>query len=92
MRLNFHVVTVVLYQRFGSGSVPTHLVGAALLRGEWKGAAALILDPREGDILKLKLRCTHYTLHFISVLLVSCFFILDTVKTTPDHKRGTGIL
>ncbi|CAL9757451.1 unnamed protein product [Musa acuminata subsp. burmannicoides] len=36
-------------QRFGSGSVPTHLVGAALLRGEWKGAAALILDPREGE-------------------------------------------
>ncbi|OAY78955.1 Multisubstrate pseudouridine synthase 7 [Ananas comosus] len=26
-------------QRFGSGSVPTHLVGAALLRGEWKDAA-----------------------------------------------------
>ncbi|CAL9088163.1 unnamed protein product [Musa textilis] len=67
-------------QRFGSGSVPTHLVGAALLRGEWKGAAALILDPREGDILKLKFYCTHYTLHFISVLLVSCFFILDTLQ------------
>ncbi|KAJ8760743.1 hypothetical protein K2173_017872 [Erythroxylum novogranatense] len=25
-------------QRFGSGSVPTHLIGAALLRGEWKTA------------------------------------------------------
>ncbi|KAH7571925.1 hypothetical protein JRO89_XS04G0167600 [Xanthoceras sorbifolium] len=25
-------------QRFGSGSVPTHLVGATLLRGEWKTA------------------------------------------------------
>ncbi|GAB4855407.1 hypothetical protein Ancab_024030 [Ancistrocladus abbreviatus] len=25
-------------QRFGSGTVPTHLVGAALLRGEWKAA------------------------------------------------------
>ncbi|XP_026660556.2 pseudouridylate synthase 7 homolog isoform X2 [Phoenix dactylifera] len=36
-------------QRFGSGSVPTHLIGAALLRGEWKGAANLILDPREGE-------------------------------------------
>ncbi|KAG6506089.1 hypothetical protein ZIOFF_031404 [Zingiber officinale] len=41
-------------QRFGSGSVPTHLVGAALLKGEWKTAASLILDPREGDILKLQ--------------------------------------
>uniref|UniRef100_A0A2P2LGW2 Uncharacterized protein MANES_09G154600 n=1 Tax=Rhizophora mucronata TaxID=61149 RepID=A0A2P2LGW2_RHIMU len=36
-------------QRFGSGSVPTHLIGAALLRGEWKSAVSLILDPREGE-------------------------------------------
>ncbi|XP_078430923.1 pseudouridine synthase family protein isoform X2 [Wolffia australiana] len=36
-------------QRFGSGSVPTHLVGAALLRGEWKAAVGLILDPRVGE-------------------------------------------
>ena len=40
-------------QRFGSGSVPTHLIGAALLRGEWEIAVSLILDPREGDILLL---------------------------------------
>ncbi|KAL5770672.1 hypothetical protein ACOSP7_014826 [Xanthoceras sorbifolium] len=40
-------------QRFGSGSVPTHLVGATLLRGEWKTAVSMILDPREGDILLL---------------------------------------
>jgi hypothetical protein len=26
-------------------------VGAALLRGEWKAAANLILQPRDGDIL-----------------------------------------
>ncbi|KAJ1413903.1 Pseudouridine synthase, TruD [Sesbania bispinosa] len=38
-------------QRFGSGSVPTHLIGAALLRGKWKLAVDLILDPRDGDIL-----------------------------------------
>uniref|UniRef100_F6HTS9 TRUD domain-containing protein n=1 Tax=Vitis vinifera TaxID=29760 RepID=F6HTS9_VITVI len=43
-------------QRFGSGSVPTHLIGAALLRGEWETAVSLILDPREGDILLLKAR------------------------------------
>ncbi len=29
----------------------THTVGAALLRGEWKAAANLILQPRDGDIL-----------------------------------------
>ncbi|KAJ6929042.1 hypothetical protein NC652_013034 [Populus alba x Populus x berolinensis] len=40
-------------QRFGTGSVPTHLIGATLLRGEWKTAVSLILDPREGDILLL---------------------------------------
>lgn len=42
-------------QRFGSGSVPTHTVGAALLRGEWKTAVDLILQPREDDILPLRL-------------------------------------
>jgi len=31
--------------------LPTHLIGAALLRGEWKLAVDMILDPREGDIL-----------------------------------------
>ncbi|XP_011032430.1 PREDICTED: multisubstrate pseudouridine synthase 7 isoform X2 [Populus euphratica] len=36
-------------QRFGTGSVPTHLIGAALLRGEWKTAVSMILDPREGE-------------------------------------------
>ncbi|XP_047342488.1 multisubstrate pseudouridine synthase 7 [Impatiens glandulifera] len=36
-------------QRFGSSSVPTHLIGAALLRGEWKTAVNLVLDPREGE-------------------------------------------
>ncbi|XP_058002719.1 multisubstrate pseudouridine synthase 7 isoform X3 [Hevea brasiliensis] len=36
-------------QRFGSGSMPTYLVGAALLRGEWKSAVSMILDPREGE-------------------------------------------
>ncbi|KAI3687206.1 hypothetical protein L1987_80900 [Smallanthus sonchifolius] len=38
-------------QRFGTGSVPTHLIGAKLLRGEWKVAVSMILDPRDGDIL-----------------------------------------
>lgn len=42
-------------QRFGSGSIATHSVGAALLRGEWKAAAGLILSPREGDILPHRL-------------------------------------
>ncbi|CAL5084237.1 unnamed protein product [Urochloa decumbens] len=42
-------------QRFGSGSVPGHFVGAALLRGEWRHAVSLILGTRvyhkgHGDI------------------------------------------
>ncbi|XP_010463968.1 PREDICTED: multisubstrate pseudouridine synthase 7-like [Camelina sativa] len=36
-------------QRFGSGSVPTHHVGAALLKGEWKEAVDMILNPRETE-------------------------------------------
>ncbi|KAF7142514.1 hypothetical protein RHSIM_Rhsim05G0160900 [Rhododendron simsii] len=45
-------------QRFGSGSVPTHLVGATLLRGEWRRAVEMLLDPREGDILLYVSMCT----------------------------------
>ncbi|CAN6219628.1 unnamed protein product [Urochloa humidicola] len=42
-------------QRFGSGSVPGHFVGAALLRGDWRHAVSLILGTRvyykgHGDI------------------------------------------
>ncbi|XP_066364847.1 uncharacterized protein [Miscanthus floridulus] len=50
-------------QRFGSGSVPTHLVGAALLRGEWKAAVNLILDPREGERDDINEVRKHYKEH-----------------------------
>ncbi|GJN33200.1 hypothetical protein PR202_gb21771 [Eleusine coracana subsp. coracana] len=40
-------------QRFGSGSVPTHLVGASLLRGEWRHAVHLILGRRVGAFFPL---------------------------------------
>jgi tRNA(Glu) U13 pseudouridine synthase TruD len=36
-------------QRFGA-SVPTHIVGRALLRGDWAAAVALILTPRSGHM------------------------------------------
>ncbi|KAL0027136.1 hypothetical protein WJX79_009492 [Trebouxia sp. C0005] len=36
-------------QRFGSGSVPTHKVGAALLRGHYEEAVRLIMQPRDGE-------------------------------------------
>lgn len=36
-------------QRFGTASVPTHAVGLALLRSEWKRAVELILRPRPGE-------------------------------------------
>ncbi|GBG83207.1 hypothetical protein CBR_g36821 [Chara braunii] len=35
--------------RFGSLNIATYLIGAALLRGEWKAAADLLLKPREGE-------------------------------------------
>lgn len=51
-------LSVCCIQRFGSGSVPTHLVGATLLRGEWRKAVEMLLDPREGDILLYVSMCT----------------------------------
>ncbi|CAM6094776.1 unnamed protein product [Calypogeia fissa] len=37
-------------QRFGNSAVATHTVGAALLRGEWKTAVDLVLQPRDGEL------------------------------------------
>ncbi|CAM0954682.1 unnamed protein product [Alopecurus aequalis] len=50
-------------QRFGSGSVPTHRIGAALLRGEWKTAVNLVLDPRERERDDIKEVREHYKQH-----------------------------
>ena len=33
-------------QRFGTGATPTHTLGAALLRGQWREAVRLLLTPR----------------------------------------------
>ncbi|KAJ6974654.1 hypothetical protein NC653_030698 [Populus alba x Populus x berolinensis] len=41
------VYRLYTFQRFGSGSVSTHFLGAALLRGEWESAVSKILDPRD---------------------------------------------
>lgn len=36
-------------QRFSTGPVPTHVIGLALLRSDWKLATYLILMPRSGE-------------------------------------------
>lgn len=36
-------------QRFGTSSIPTHSVGLALLKSDWKRAISLILRPRPGE-------------------------------------------
>lgn len=36
-------------QRFGNSTVPTHLIGLAILQGDWKEAARLILSEKSGD-------------------------------------------
>lgn len=36
-------------QRFGTGPIPTHVLGLALLRSNWALAAHLILRPRDGE-------------------------------------------
>ncbi|KAK0599386.1 hypothetical protein LWI29_004806 [Acer saccharum] len=65
-------------QRFGSGSVPTHLMGATLLRGEWKTAVSMILDPREGDILLL------FHLHGESFICLLSQVVREYYKETED--------
>ncbi|OIT35437.1 hypothetical protein A4A49_30459 [Nicotiana attenuata] len=73
-------------QRFGSSSVPTHLIGAALLRGEWKAAVSLILDPREGDIL------CYFTLSII-LLLIFIFFQnmkKNAISTVREYYKESG--
>ncbi|KAG4928903.1 hypothetical protein JHK84_054451 [Glycine max] len=84
-------------QRFGSGSLPTHLIGAALLRGEWKLAVDMILDPRDGDILFIKsaiAKARKYykessdvvgTLKQLPRYLVAERAVLQTLKTSPGN-------
>ncbi|KAK7332884.1 hypothetical protein VNO80_29640 [Phaseolus coccineus] len=86
-------------QRFGSGSLPTHLIGAALLRGEWKLAVDMILDPREGDILFITQRSAiakarkYYkenndvvgTLKQLPRYLVAERAVLQSLKTSPGN-------
>lgn len=36
-------------QRFGTASIPTHLIGLALLQSDWHKAISLILQPRHGE-------------------------------------------
>jgi tRNA pseudouridine13 synthase len=37
-------------QRFGTGAVPTHAIGRAMLRGEYRAAVGLIMHPRQGEV------------------------------------------
>ncbi|XP_026449914.1 multisubstrate pseudouridine synthase 7-like [Papaver somniferum] len=80
-------------QRFGSGSVPTHLVGAALLRGEWKTVVSMILDPREGERDIVKEAREYYkesgdidgTLRKLPRYLVAETAILQCLKKCPGN-------
>ncbi|KAI1316682.1 multisubstrate pseudouridine synthase 7 [Mortierella claussenii] len=50
-------------QRFGTGSVGTHTVGAAMLRGEWEAAVDLIMRPRAGEGPDLEKARKHWAEH-----------------------------
>ncbi|KAF9204827.1 multisubstrate pseudouridine synthase 7 [Haplosporangium sp. Z 27] len=50
-------------QRFGTGSVGTHEVGAAILRGEWETAVNLIMKPRLGEGPDLERARKHWAEH-----------------------------
>ena len=47
-------------QRFGSSQVPTHLVGRALLRGEWEEAIQLIMAPAESTKKEISLAISDF--------------------------------
>ncbi|XP_015875444.2 multisubstrate pseudouridine synthase 7 isoform X1 [Ziziphus jujuba] len=80
-------------QRFGSGSVPTFLIGAALLRGEWKTAVSMILDPREGERNEITNARQYYkenndiegTLRQLPRYLVAERSILQCLKKCPGN-------
>ncbi|KAK9074958.1 hypothetical protein SSX86_003277 [Deinandra increscens subsp. villosa] len=80
-------------QRFGTGSVPTHLIGAKLLRGEWKTAVSMILDPRDGDILLIHGIREYYkesgdidgTLRQLPRYMVAEKAILQCMKKSPGN-------
>ncbi|XP_031248960.1 multisubstrate pseudouridine synthase 7-like isoform X1 [Pistacia vera] len=80
-------------QRFGSGSVPTQLVGATLLRGEWKAAVSMILDPREGERNEISKAREYYketddidgTLRKLPRHLVAERAILQCLKKCPGN-------
>ncbi|KAG4069463.1 hypothetical protein HA402_001762 [Bradysia odoriphaga] len=51
-------------QRFGNNStVPTHQVGLALIKGQFKEACELILKPREGEVTFMKQIREHWWKH-----------------------------
>ncbi|KAG0210613.1 multisubstrate pseudouridine synthase 7 [Mortierella sp. GBA30] len=50
-------------QRFGTGSVGTHEVGGAILRGEWSAAVDLIMKPRLGEGPDLERARKHWAEH-----------------------------
>ncbi|KAF9921445.1 multisubstrate pseudouridine synthase 7 [Linnemannia zychae] len=50
-------------QRFGTGSVGTHTVGGAILRGEWGAAVDLIMKPRLGEGPDLEKARNHWAEH-----------------------------
>nr|GEU70304.1 multisubstrate pseudouridine synthase 7 [Tanacetum cinerariifolium] len=66
-------------QRFGSGSVPTHLIGAKLLKGEWKEAVSMILDPRDES------EDINGTLRQLPRFLVAEKAILQCLKKCPGN-------
>lgn len=80
-------------QRFGSGSVPTHLIGATLLRGEWRNAVDMLLDPREGEKDPIKKVREYYkessdidgTLKQLPRHLVAERAILQCMKKCPGN-------
>ncbi|KAI5335902.1 hypothetical protein L3X38_026036 [Prunus dulcis] len=72
-------------QRLATGSLPTYLIGAVVLREEWKSTLSVILDPREEDILLMFSCVVTWTLRQLPRHLVAERAILQGLKKCPGN-------
>jgi tRNA pseudouridine13 synthase len=68
-------------QRFGTGTIPTHHVGRALLRGEWGTAINLILTPHPETPAEIVVAIDHY---------VQRDDARAALNSLPNQHRGGG--
>ncbi|KAI5327152.1 hypothetical protein L3X38_026548 [Prunus dulcis] len=72
-------------KRLANGSLRTYVIGAVVLREEWKSTLSVILDPREGDIFLMFSCVVTWTLRQLPRHLVAERAILQGLKKCPRN-------